>query len=57
LKMIYAIVMQASSLRMLITELDTSRTALNLGFRVSPYSTFRDGFSRFAVQGFLHHQD
>jgi hypothetical protein len=52
LKMIYAIVMQVSSLRMLVTELDTSATALNLGFLMSPYSTFRDGFSRFAVHCF-----
>jgi hypothetical protein len=52
LKMIYAIIMQIPSLRMLITELATSPTALNLGFRISPYSTFRDGFSRFAVHHF-----
>jgi hypothetical protein len=58
LKMVYAIVMQVSSLRMLITDLETSPITLNLGFSFSPYSTFRDGFSRFAVcyfrKMFLH---
>ena len=58
LKMIYAIVMQVSSLRMLITELETNPSALNLGFSLNPYSTFRDGFNRFSVhyfrKAFLH---
>lgn len=52
LKMIYAITMQVGSLRMLITELETNRSAMNLGFHSSPYSTFRDGFNRFAVKHF-----
>lgn len=52
LKMIYAITMQVNSLRILITEFETSPTAMNLGFRASPYSTFRDGFNRFAVHYF-----
>lgn len=52
LKMIYAITMQVGSLRMLTTELETNPSALNLGFSVSPYSTFRDGFNRFAVHYF-----
>ena len=52
LKMIYAIVMQVGSLRMLITELDTSQNSIKLNFKPSAYSTFRDGFNRFAVKHF-----
>lgn len=52
LKMIYALVKQVGSLRMLITELDTAPAALNLGFLPTPYSTFRDGFNRFSAQYF-----
>lgn len=52
LKMIYAIIMQIDSLRLLITELETSRNSMNLNFSPSPYSTFRDGFNRFAVRHF-----
>ena len=52
LKMIYAIVMQVGSLRMLITELDTSQNSIKLNFKLSAYSTFRDGFNRFAVKHF-----
>jgi len=52
LKMIYAVVMQVGSLRMLITELETSRSSIKLNLNPTPYSTFRDGFSRFAVKHF-----
>ena len=45
LKMIYALVKRVGSLRLLITELETAPTALELGFLATPYSTFRDGFN------------
>ncbi len=58
LKMIYGLVKQVGSLRLLITELETAPTAFNLGFLPTPYSTFRDGFNRFSVkyfkQAFIH---
>ena len=52
LKMIYALVMQVGSLRLLVTELETSQTTLGLGFCPTPYSTLRDGFYRFSVDYF-----
>jgi len=52
LKMIYALVKQVGSLRLLITELETAPTALHLGFLSTPYSTFRDGFNRFSARYF-----
>lgn len=47
LKLVYSNVMAISSLRSLITDLKTSLVAKKLGFNPTPYSTFRDGFSRF----------
>lgn len=52
LKMIYAILNQIPSLRLLVTDLATNTKAANLGLSPSPYSTLRDGFSRFAVVHF-----
>jgi len=58
LKLVYSVVMQISSLRLLISEFQTSPTASALGFSATAYSTFRDGFSRFAPcyfkKAFLH---
>ena len=47
LKLIFAHVMKFSSLKVLITELKSNEAAEKLGFQPTPYSTFRDGFSRF----------
>jgi len=47
LKLIYANVMGINSLQALIIDLKTSKVATNLGLSPTPYSTFRDGFSRF----------
>ena len=45
MKLIYANLMGISSLRSLITELETSTITKRLGFKATPFSTFRDGFS------------
>lgn len=47
LKLVYANIMNISSLRALITDLQTSLVSKELGFFPSAYSTFREGFSRF----------
>lgn len=52
LKLVYSVVMKTPSLRLLISELETSSIASSLGFSATAYSTFRDGFSRFAVRYF-----
>jgi len=52
LKLIFAHVMKISSLKALITELKSNEAAEKLGFQPTPYSTFRDGFSRFEADFF-----
>ena len=52
LKIVYAIVSGLPSMRMLLSDLETNSRAIGLGFMPSAYSTFRDGFSRFAVGHF-----
>jgi len=52
LKLIFAHVMRFSSLKVLITELKSNEAAEKLGFKPTPYSTFRDGFSRFEANFF-----
>lgn len=47
LQLIYSVVMQISSLRSLVTDLQTSRVAKKLSLPATAYSTLRDGFSRF----------
>jgi hypothetical protein len=47
LKLVYANLIGISSLRSLITDLETSQITKQLGFEPTPFSTFRDGFSRF----------
>lgn len=47
LKLVYANLTGITSLRALITDLETSEVAKQLGFIATPFSTFRDGFSRF----------
>lgn len=47
LKLVYAHFMGIESLRSFITELKTSDVAKSLGFQYTPFSTFRDGFTRF----------
>lgn len=46
-QLIYGIVMQISSLRLLVSDLQTSLIAQRLNIPATPYSTLRDGFSRF----------
>jgi len=52
LKLIFAHVMKFSSLKVLITELKSNEAAEKLGLQPTPYSTFRDGFSRFEADFF-----
>ena len=47
LTFLYAILMDYSSLRSIISNLKTDKTAKRLGFNAIAYSTFRDAFSRF----------
>lgn len=47
LKLIYSVVMQVSSLRLLVSDLQTNAAAHQLELFATPYSTLRDGFSRF----------
>lgn len=51
-KMLFALVMNIPSLRQLITDLSTNEACEKLGLRQTPYSTFRDGFSRFSAAHF-----
>jgi len=44
---LYSILMNYGSLRSIISNLKTDKTAKKLGFCAIPYSTFRDAFSRF----------
>jgi hypothetical protein len=53
-KLIYGYVYQTSSLRNLLLELKTNPMCQALGFEPTPYSTFKDGFSRFESKHFKH---
>ena len=46
-QLIYGVVMQISSLRLLVSDLQTNAIAQELSLPATPYSTLRDGFSRF----------
>jgi len=46
-QLIYGVVMQISSLRLLVSDLQTNTIAKELNLPATPYSTLRDGFSRF----------
>ena len=52
--LLYAIVMRIPSLRQLVTELETSPTAAALQLPTLPFSTLKDGFTRFPVAAFEH---
>lgn len=52
LKIVYAIISGLPSMRMLLSDLETNPKAISLGLKPTPYSTFRDGFSRFSVHCF-----
>lgn len=52
LKMVYAVVFQLDSLRSLLADLQSNPQAQALGFSPTPYSTFRDAFSRFRLAYF-----
>jgi len=49
---LYAIVMRIPSLRQLVTDLETSPTAAALPLPALPFSTLKDGFTRFPVAAF-----
>lgn len=51
-KIIYAFVMGVPTLRQLITELETSETCQSLGLELTPFSTMKDGFTRFPSKFF-----
>ena len=51
-QLIYGVVMQISSLRLLVSDLQTNVVAHELNLPTTPYSTFRDGFSRFESDWF-----
>ena len=51
-KLIFGSVYQTSSLRNLVVELETNPICQELGFEVTPFSTFKDGFSRFESKHF-----
>ena len=46
-QLIYGVVMQISSLRLLVSDLQTNVIAQELHLPATPYSTLRDAFSRF----------
>ena len=52
LKMLSAVILEISSLRELISTLKSNPVTIALAFKTTPYSTFRDGFSRFQLQNF-----
>ncbi|MEM0993736.1 MAG: IS4 family transposase [Bacteroidota bacterium] len=57
-KIIFAFVMKVPSLRQLVTELSSSEICQKLGLEQSPFSTLKDGFTRFSSQEFeqlFHH--
>jgi hypothetical protein len=51
-KLIFGYVYQVSSLRNLLVELETNSMCQELGLEPTPYSTFKDGFSRFESKHF-----
>ena len=51
-KLIYAFVMGIPTLRQLITDLQTSDTSESLGLKQTPFSTIKDGFTRFPSKFF-----
>ncbi len=51
-KLIYHFVMKIPSLQQLVTELKTSETCEVLGLLPTPYSTLREGFTRFSSKFF-----
>ena len=51
-KLIFGYVYQTSSLRNLLLELKTNSVCQALGLEPTPYSTFKDGFSRFESKHF-----
>ncbi len=51
-KLLFGYVEQVSSLRSLPLELQTNEKCRNLGFFFTPFSTLKDGFSRFASKYF-----
>jgi hypothetical protein len=51
-KLIFGYVYQTSSLRNLLLELKTNPICQELGLEPTPYSTFKDGFSRFESKHF-----
>ena len=53
LTMIFAYLMQITSLRKLQDKLDLSDTAKSLGLEVFPWTTIRDGFTRFSCNFFM----
>ena len=52
LKLILAHVMKFSSLRILTTELSSNESVKKQGFKPTPFSTLKEGFSRFKAQYF-----
>lgn len=52
-KLIYAFVMGIPTLRQLITELESSEECRALGLKQTPFSTLKDGFTRFPQKFFL----
>ena len=50
---VFAYLMQISSLRKLTNKLELSDTAKNLGLQVIPWTTIRDGFTRFSYHFFV----
>jgi len=51
-KLIYAFVMGIPTLRQLITDLETSGISESLGLKQTPFSTMKDGFTRFLSKFF-----
>jgi len=51
-KLIYAFVMGIPTLRQLITELESSDSCEILGLKLTPFSTMKDGFTRFPAKFF-----
>jgi len=52
--LLFAFVYQITSLRKLVTELETNATAHQLGLSPIPYSTLQEAFSRFPASAFRH---
>lgn len=52
-KLIYAFVMGIPTLRQLVTELDTNKDCQALDLETTPFSTLKDGFTRFPQKFFL----